>query len=467
MSIRQNVILWFLFLAGLIVGAFGFMVYQGVSQEVVNSARRVAVERADVLSSNIDWEKPAATRFDALATYFDELSAISNLRSIAIRSWPDMNVLHERGKAGWMSSVDSQDLHGELARYQDWFAEVVVEDELPCSLMGAFYGSQEGVPRSFVVITATDRRALDGSLRDLRNKILQRCAWALVLSLLAACIMGQMIAAPLRRLAASVVQIKAGEKASIELSSTFSELSYLRDVLADCFEKIHVAFERQTRFTADASHELRTPVTTARAVTDVALLSPRSPEEYVGALGKIRHSLEQMTDIIDSLLMLGGTDAGQVVLHTEELTLTSIALQAQSMLQADVDEREARVVLESSGETEAVVRGDRKLLTLLLRNLISNAIRYGPTGGVVRIDISPSLTGWEVVVQDSGPGIPLEQRAVVFNRFARGDDHRSRDTGGVGLGLSIVSEIATLHGLELSIGDTQGGGAAVRVSFPS
>lgn len=221
------------------------------------------------------------------------------------------------------------------------------------------------------------------------------------------------------------------------------ELRELTTTLNAAFERIEAAFTRQTQFTADAAHELRTPLAIVRAQAELALRRERTGLEYREALAACLRSAERMSRVVNALLALARADSGA-------LATARVAVRFDEVVEECV--REARTESASVGvslfaRTEpALVHGDPSLLAELAANLVSNAIRYNRPGG--RVDVALARRDGNVVlsVEDDGIGIPADARAHVFERFFRVDPARSRASGGSGLGLAIARAIVEAHG---------------------
>lgn len=240
------------------------------------------------------------------------------------------------------------------------------------------------------------------------------------------------------------------------------EVSPLVQALNALFARLRASFEQERRFTADAAHELRTPLAGVKTQAQVALAAS-SGEERRRALSNVVLGVDRATHLVEQLLVLARLDpqaalpgAMPVALH--ELAAACIAEQAQAAADKGVD-----LALESADE--AVVLGDQTLLSVLLRNLLDNAIRYSPAASEVEVSITPAHGVVTLRVTDNGPGIPHGERDRVFDRFYRVIGSAGE---GSGLGLSIVKRIADLHHATLRLSQGSGGrGLAVEVSFPA
>lgn len=240
------------------------------------------------------------------------------------------------------------------------------------------------------------------------------------------------------------------------------EVSPLVQALNALFGRLRASFEQERRFTADAAHELRTPLAAVKTQAQVALAAS-SGEERQRALSGVVLGVDRATHLVEQLLLLARLDpqanlpgAMPVVLH--DLAASCIAQQAQAAADKGVE-----LALESA--TDAVVVGDQTLLSVLLRNLIDNAIRYAPAASEVEVSLARTPGVVTLRVTDSGPGIPEDERDRVFDRFYRIIGSAEE---GSGLGLSIVKRVADLHHATTRLSHGPGGrGLAFEVVFPA
>jgi heavy metal sensor kinase len=247
----------------------------------------------------------------------------------------------------------------------------------------------------------------------------------------------------------------------LEIGAANEELAMLADSFNELLSRLDRSFETMRRFVADASHELRTPIAVIRGEADVALDHDRSPSEYRESLAIIQDEARRLTRLIDDLLNLARADAGRVNLHVEEFYLNDILAECCRSMQGRADAK--RIELECRSPEDVGYRGDQELIRRLVLNLLENAIRYTPEGGRVRVSLEDSAGELRIQVADTGAGIPPEAAPHVFERFDRGDQARSRQNGGFGLGLSIVKWIAESHKGSVELSSQPGLGSTFTV----
>jgi signal transduction histidine kinase len=247
------------------------------------------------------------------------------------------------------------------------------------------------------------------------------------------------------------------------------ELVGLATVINALLDRLESTFERQRRFIADASHELRTPTAVVRTEADITLARATRPEgEYRESVTVMRDAAQRLTRIVDDLFLLTRADAGHLVARQEPVDLEAFVHAAARAVQPVAHARGVEVVLDAV--VDAPVCGDADLLGRLFLNLLDNAVKYGPVGGRVTATMTRTGTQCRVQVEDAGPGIPLDAQDRVFERFVRLDTARSRSesstSSGAGLGLAIARRIAEVHGGTLAIASSQPGRTVFAVQLP-
>lgn len=264
--------------------------------------------------------------------------------------------------------------------------------------------------------------------------------------------------APLRALA---LQVEKRDPQNLDALTVKApeEARPLVVALNGLFGRMRDLLERERRFTADAAHELRTPLAGIRTHAQVALAAAEEGERRQ-ALDGVVQGTARATHLVEQLLELARLDATPAM---GPVDVAAVAAQTVAAISGQASARKIDLGLIEADAT-AVVTGNAPLIAVLLRNLIDNAVRYGRPGGRVDVSVLRRPDAVELRVEDDGPGIASDQRAQVFARF-----HRGLGTGaeGSGLGLSIVARIAELHHARIELRDGIGGrGLAVVVSFP-
>lgn len=268
---------------------------------------------------------------------------------------------------------------------------------------------------------------------------------------------------PLERARAEVARVLGLAQGARLTESGPLEVRALLAAMNALLGRLEASHALQARFTAEAAHELRTPVTTLLGELDVALRTERAPEDYRRALVSMREDVTRLRDVVEALTALARIDAGQVGEGRERVRAAEIANQALA--------REARVLAAASCpvrleiDADPELEGHRALLEVALSNLLRNAARHAPNAEVV-VRVGRAGERAIIDVDDGGPGVAPDAREALFDRFARGASARARDRAGLGLGLPIAREVARRHGGDCTLDTSPSGGLRARLSLP-
>jgi signal transduction histidine kinase len=201
-----------------------------------------------------------------------------------------------------------------------------------------------------------------------------------------------------------------------------------------------------------------------RSVGEVGLRERRDENTYREVIGSMLEEVDRLTQLVEGLLTLSRADAGEARVWAEPLDLKTLAEDVASHLQVLAEEKRQSILI--AGSDPVKVTADRVVLRHAVINLLDNAIKYSPTSATIRIRVEADARGAHIDVIDSGPGIPPEHRDRVFDRFYRVDAARSRERGGVGLGLSIARWAVEIHGGSLSYEPVHPVGSIFRITLP-
>jgi signal transduction histidine kinase len=237
------------------------------------------------------------------------------------------------------------------------------------------------------------------------------------------------------------------------------EISHLAETMNAMLDRLQAAVAAQRRFVADASHELRSPLSTVQLGLELLHGKVRADTPLdEAAVATLRAEAERLEQLVADLLLLARTDERQTGRRADEVDLDDI-VDAQARRLANRPDLTVAVAV-----APVRVRGDREQLTRAVRNLVDNAARHATTGVGLRLSVAGQSA--QIEVADDGPGIPVADRGRVFERFVRLGESRDRDGGGTGLGLAIVREVVASHGGTVGVYDTPGGGATIRITVP-
>ncbi len=262
---------------------------------------------------------------------------------------------------------------------------------------------------------------------------------------------------PIRQIIRTAEGIADGAdlKKRIALTGAHDEIYQTAQGFDAMLDRLEAAFERERRFTSDASHELRTPVTAIMAQSEFALSEAADENDRREALAEINRRSRHMSQLIQRLLSLARMDGRRQPAEMESVDLCMLAEVAAEALQEQAGEKEMIIAAATAGE--AIVSGDQTMLSQAVFNLAENAVRYGKQGGYVRLEVQADEKNCRLRVIDDGPGISPEDQARIFDRFYQADSARSGS--GFGLGLSLVKRIAELHGGTVTLESAPGKGS--------
>jgi len=275
---------------------------------------------------------------------------------------------------------------------------------------------------------------------------------------------------PLRRMGATAGEIAAGDYSRrVAPATARTEIGRLGLALNAMLSQIEAAFEQRTaserrlrRFIADASHELRTPLTSIRGYSEMLRRgASKSPDDSELARRRIEEESVRMSTLVDDMLLIARLDQGRP-LETSPVNLQSIARDAAADARAVALKREISLQAPST----VYVSGDDTRLRQVVGNLVRNALVHTPSASPIEIAVSTQNGTAQLAVVDHGPGLRPEDRERIFEPFYRADPSRSRDSGGAGLGLSIVNAVVVAHGGRVQVKETSGGGATFEVALP-
>jgi signal transduction histidine kinase len=304
--------------------------------------------------------------------------------------------------------------------------------------------------------------AVEIEVDRLTRTLLTQAPLALLLAALAGAFLTGRALAPVAQVTAAAERIGVSDLGNRLPVSGHDEFARLARTFNGMLERLETAFDQQRRFVADASHELKTPLTVIKANTSLALAEPDLDGDVRETLTEIDRAADRTNRIVHDLLLLARTDAGALPLSRETLQATTLF---------DAVRHEVRR-LHPNGATlrcqpnGVLIDADPHLLHRLLLNLTDNALRHTPGDGCVTLEARSDKTTVALVVRDTGQGIPADALPHITERFFRVDAARSRGAGGSGLGLAIARALAEAHGGTLTLQSTVGQGTTATVRLP-
>ena len=294
---------------------------------------------------------------------------------------------------------------------------------------------------------------LDSDLKRLREMFVLALGMALAGVALAAWWLAGRALRPVTALTRTVERVTAeGLDHRISAKTQDREFSRLITVFNEMMDRLEKSFSQAIRFSADASHELKTPLTVMQGELERAMAEAEPDSERQRLCARMLEEIQRLKSILQKLLLLSRADAGELKLNTVEVDLSEMVRE----LSEDAGILAPHLEIEARVESGVHAKLDADLFSQVLRNLLSNAVNYNCDGGWIRIELQRSESAIRICVANSGEGIPEEERAHVFERFRRGAKARASGEG-AGLGLSLSREIVRAHGGELRLADSTSG----------
>ena len=315
-------------------------------------------------------------------------------------------------------------------------------------------------------IVAEPLSVIDEGLRRLRRYFVAGVPLILLFASLGGYFLARKSLSPMALMNQQTKRITAENlSAQLDVANPRDEVGRLAMTINALLARLDAAFQEQKRFIADASHELRTPLAVLRGETEVALDKDRATDEYKESLALIKEEAERLSRIVENLFMLARQPVDAASLTKETVRLNELV--SDCARAATVLATQKGLLLKIVGHLPAItLNGDDEMLKRMLLNLLDNAVKYTPASGEISIALASENGNAEIIVSDTGIGIPAADQLRVFDRFYRVDKARSRAQGGAGLGLSIARWIVEGHGGKISVESTPGQGSAFTVELP-
>jgi signal transduction histidine kinase len=464
LSLRASLTAWFVGLTMLLLAAFSATLHSRLSRALHDGLDARLRARAETMVGNCEWDEDAGgVEFKLAQELGAEASTDPAGLGFEVWHWPKRRPVARSGEPISIEAPEAGFDPGPLPA----LALATFEREGPRRLCTLFANvpptppdeDGESKPEFDVLVRVTE------SLAPVEAQ-LARVAWQLVVlvgaSLLVVLGLGLFLsrrfARPLQVLGEAAAAVRSGERRPMPRRGSGDEIDRLAEVLDRSFTSLEQSLARQARFTADAAHELRNPISVIRNAAEVALRHERTGEQYREFLSDVLSTSVRMGKIVEALLLLARTDAGVIRSTFRDVDLVAVARESAAA-RAEGSDR-----IRVSDGSPAVIRGEPGLLRVLADNLLANALRYSDGKPV---DVAVTTAGDSRVcfsVRDFGRGVPAAARKLVFERFYRVESAPS-DPSGAGLGLAIVAEVARVHSADCSLEDASPG-TRVTVRFP-
>ena len=325
--------------------------------------------------------------------------------------------------------------------------------------------NRDGIIKGYLIVAVPMKKAII-VLQDLETVFLFSLpAIILTLFILTRLIAGKSILPIENVIATAEKMTQANLSQRIGLPYHHDELYRLASTINALLDRMQDAFQREKQFTADASHELKTPLSVVKGTLEVLVRKPREKEHYETKIQFCLKELNRMAQLIDQLLMLARYESSKINQHREKVLLHLALESVTGRLRPIALEKGIDVQVTSNEKTSVIA--DPAMLEVILENILSNAIKYSPAGSGISITVTQKERRIMCSIADQGIGIPEEKLHAVFERFYRVDESRNSGTGGFGLGLSIVKRLADLQQIKVSVKSEKNLGTTFSLTFPS
>ncbi|HEU5237946.1 MAG TPA: ATP-binding protein [Pyrinomonadaceae bacterium] len=455
-SVRFRLALWYAAATALVLFAFAWFVYEVIEHRLGVEIDRQLRSDFDLVQAQVDLDAEEGARWNVHGPHGDEASppisawfeVWSENGELLLRHWPVPKA----------SSTDP--LPPPRAATLKFTTVEFERDRLVRVMEGP--GRVEG--RSVLIRVFRNQMEMRRTL----GEIIKVSTLGFPLAVALAAIGGYLIATrSLRPLDAMARQARriSSESLSKRLPNPNpnDELGRLATVFNETLARLEASFAELQRFTADASHELRSPLTALRAVGEVALRNGNNPVVLRETIGSMLEEAQRLTDLVDALLTLARMDATKADAAREEVNIARLLDEVRDQFEVLANEKRQTITMTCPGHV--IVQADRTLLHLALVNLVHNAIQHAPRDSQISITAMRSAHKIDILVKDNGPGIPGEYHEKIFERFFRVDKARSRTDGGAGLGLAIAKQAVERNGGRIVLESNSDRGSVFRIEF--
>ena len=458
-SVRFRLALWYAAATALVLCAFAWFVYEVIEHRLAAEIDRQLRIDFDLVEPQLSIDTQGRVNWTVRGSHGDEgfsrLSAWfevwSENKELLLRHWP-------------VPEPNIKDVVPPPQKSTLSFATVELERGLFLRVMER-PGRVQG--RSVIIRVFRDETEMRRTLREIVEVSLLGFPLAGALAAVGGYLIATRSLAPLDAMARQARRITS-ESLSKRLPNLnpHDELGRLATVFNETLTRLEASFAELQRFTADASHELRSPLTALRAVGEVALRDGHDPTMLRETIGSMLEEAQRLTDLVDALLTLARMDVTKAGATREEVNLAALLEEIRD--QFEVLAAEKGQTLAVTSDHNVVVKTDRTLLRLALVNLVHNAIQHSPSNSKISLAALRRASGVDISVSDSGHGIAPEYHEKIFEPFFRVDKARSRSRGGgVGLGLAIAKRSIERNGGRIIIESDLDRGSVFRIELPS
>jgi two-component system heavy metal sensor histidine kinase CusS len=454
LNIRWRLTLWFGVAMIVLLLIRSYWIYHVMDSRLVDATDAQLAADLQLIERYVH----SAKSQDEVREFLDRFSMRHGDMEIFVRG-PDGQLLYQ-GSSGedWPEEelngqpLDGSDLRHAISQTPDGKGRVV-RTELP-SALGKF---QIEISRSL-----WDKK---NEVSDFALTLFTTLPFVFIAALIVGYLVASRALSPVDKMISAAKQITARKlDRRLEVPESRDELARLAETLNAMINRLHNSFEEMRRFTADAAHDLRTPVAALRTEVEVCLMAERTSEEYRESLQVVLDEAIHLSRLTSQLLDLSREDHGVPPAGSEPVHLESIVKTVVEDFR--IPSQQKQITIQMRKLAPLTVPGDQMRLRRVVMNLLDNAVRYTSNGGHIWIDGDRFPDRAVLVISDDGSGIPEEDLPFIFDRFRRVDKARNRQMGGTGLGLAICKSIIEAHGGTIKMESTLGKGTKVEVELP-
>lgn len=462
-SVRLRLTVWYAASLSLVLVAFGALLYGVVHYQLSRHHDADLNEAASQVTQVLSEQEDCVHLTDSQRSRLDQIGHTVLFHEVA----GEGRVFYRSpDSAGLTAAIDQG---ASLSSEQGWF-EMLPSGRGPLRMYSVPYRSRAG--RRGLIHVVHGLGDIVQPLEGLRLALMVMAPLAVLLSALGGYWLAGRALAPVDHVTRMAREIGASSLSRrLPSSKADDEIGRLVETLNQMIARLETSFEAMKRFTADASHELRSPLANMRGAIDVVLGRPREAEEYQRVLTSVGEDVDRLRSIVEDLLVLARADAGRIRLERAPIRLDVLAAEVVESFQPSASTQ--GVSLSADCRTPVTVVGDERWLRQLAVNLLSNAVKFSAGGTAARtsaaVVVEVGMTDGEASlrVADTGPGIPEEALGHIFERFYRADAARAyRGADGCGLGLAIAAWIVEAQGGTITARNRPEGGSVFIVTLP-
>ena len=456
-SVRLRLALWYAAATALVLIAFAWFVYEVIEHRLAAEVDRQLRIDFDLVEAQLSVDTQGRMQWNVRGSHGDEgfarmsawFEVWSENKELLLRHWP----VPEANIKDALQPPQTSTLR---------FATIELERGLFLRVMER-PGRVQG--RSVIIRVFRDETEMRRTLREIIEVSLLGFPLAGALAAIGGYLVATRSLAPLDAMAQQARRITS-ESLSKRLPNLNpnDELGRLATVFNETLTRLEGSFAELQRFTADASHELRSPLTALRAVGEVALRDGNDPAMLRETIASMLEEAERLTDLVDALLTLARMDATKADTTREHVNIAALLEEIRDQFEVLAVEKSQTLAITS--DRHVAVQTDRTLLRLALVNLVHNAIQHSPSNSKISVAAARHPSGVEISVSDSGHGIAPEYHHKIFEPFFRVDKARSRSAGGVGLGLAIAKRAVERNGGQIIVDSDSNRGSVFRIELP-